>query len=73
MEGLGTLGKRPEPFGHEGKSIPPPIKVNSFADQGAIRPVANPKSACGQTDSACGQIVSTMWPLMSVGVNTLLN
>ena len=48
-----------------------PTKVNFVADQGAICHVDNPKSACGQTDSACGQLLSPMWPALRVGVNTL--
>ena len=50
-----------------------PIKVNSFADQGVIRHVDTLKFSCGQTDSACGQIVFPMWPVVRVGVNTLFS
>ena len=41
MDSHGRRGKYSKPFGHGGKPVPPPIKVNSFADQGAICPVAN--------------------------------
>ena len=73
VESHGTQGKHPESFARRGKPVPPPVKVNSFAQQGAISHVDNLKSPCGQTDCACGQNLSLPWTAMRVGVNTLFN
>ena len=53
-----TQAKHPESFAHGGEPVPPPIKVNSLADQGTFAHADTLKSSCGQTDFACGQIVS---------------
>ena len=49
VERHGTRGKHSGSFGRGGKFVPPPGKINSLACQGAIFPVANYKSSCGQT------------------------
>ena len=70
-DSFGTWGKYPEPFGQRGKPFPKRTQVLSDAYQGAICPVANPFSTCGQADSACGQNLFLLWPVMRVGVNTI--
>ena len=59
LEGLGTRGRHPEPFGQGIKTFPKRTQVPSDAYQGAICPVANLESSCGQADSACGQTISS--------------
>ena len=66
----GTRGKHPESFGQGGKTIPKRAQDPFDAYQGAICPVANPFSSCGQADSSCGQPLFLLWPALRIGVNT---